>query len=164
MTRIDAREMAVRLCFGISDAEDPKEKLETFFDKEYYASLKEEDELYSSYPSAKQRYYISAVVEGCYEHKAELDDIITANAKGWKINRISSVAVSILRTALYEIIYMDDIPASVSINEAVELAKKYEEAQTVSFVNGVLGGYMRSNSEKEEEAPAKEVSDTASED
>ena len=64
-------------------------------------------------------------------------------AKGWKIERISKTALAVLRCALCEILYMEDIPDSAAINEAVELAKGYDEPDTVAFVNGVLGGFMR---------------------
>ena len=69
-------------------------------------------------------------------------------AKGWKLERISKTALAVLRCALCEILYMDDIPNAAAINEAVELAKGYDEPDTVAFVNGVLGGYMRSGTAK----------------
>ena len=73
----------------------------------------------------------------------ELDELIGRYARGWKSERISRTARAILRIALCEILYMDEIPAAVAINEAVELDKKYDEPETVAFVNGVLGGFMR---------------------
>lgn len=150
MTRTVAREIAVRLCFSTSDNLSTEEMLDAFLDKEYYKTLSEEDELYIAYPEKKQQDYIRSVVIGCCEHRDELDDIIQTYSQGWKITRISRIAMAILRTALYEIIYIDDIPAKVSINEAVELSKNYEEAETVSFINGILGSYMRSDMKSEE--------------
>ncbi len=149
MTRTVAREIAVRLCFSTSDNLSTEEMLDAFLDKEYYKTLSDEDELYIAYPEKKQQDYIRSVVIGCCEHRDELDDIIQTYSQGWKITRISRIAVAILRTALYEIIYVDDIPAKVSINEAVELSKKYEESETVSFINGILGSYMRSDIKSE---------------
>ena len=64
-------------------------------------------------------------------------------AKGWKLDRLSRTALAILRCAICEILYMEDIPNAAAINEAVELDKSYDEPDTVSFVNGVLGGFMR---------------------
>jgi len=88
--------------------------------------------------------YVEDIVEGFYNHKEDIDDIIRANSKSWKFDRISKVDLSILRLALYEILYRDDIPESVSINEAVELAKKYGGEKSGSFINGILGTFIRS--------------------
>jgi len=82
--------------------------------------------------------YIKTVFNGVYENVDELDGIISENAVGWKIERISKTALAILRLALFEMKYMDDIPVSVSINEAVEVAKKYATPEDASFINGIL--------------------------
>ena len=87
--------------------------------------------------------YIRSLTVMSREKAEELDDLIGRYAKGWKSERISRTARAILRIALCEILYMDDIPAAVAINEAVELDKNYDEPETVAFVNGVLGGFMR---------------------
>ena len=82
--------------------------------------------------------------KGVKEHSREIDDKISENLRqGWKISRISRVSLAILRLAIYEMLYIDDIPVSVSINEAVELAKKYTVEDDVSFINGVLGSVAR---------------------
>ena len=144
MTRSDAREMAVRLCFELSAAaKDPKEILDRIFDKEYYKTLGAEDELFSAYPNEAQKKYIETVIYGVGEHSAELDAYIEKYAKGWKFGRISRTALAIMKTAMFEILYMPDIPNKVSINEAVELAKAYEEPETIPFINGVLGSFVR---------------------
>ena len=83
--------------------------------------------------------YIEKAVAGTMENLAEIDEKIEANSKGWKKSRISSVCLSALRLAIYEILYMDDIPTSVSINEAVEIIKTYDDPKTASFANGILG-------------------------
>lgn len=88
--------------------------------------------------------YIEDIIEGCNRNMEKIDNIIRRNSKGWKFERISKVDLSILRLALYEIMYRDDIPESVSINEAVELAKKYGGEKTGSFINGILGSFIRS--------------------
>ncbi|HHU49071.1 MAG: transcription antitermination factor NusB [Caldicoprobacterales bacterium] len=88
--------------------------------------------------------YIEDIIEGCSRNMEKIDNIIRRNSKGWKFERISKVDLSILRLALYEILYRDDIPESVSINEAVELAKKYGGEKTGSFINGILGSFIRS--------------------
>lgn len=88
--------------------------------------------------------YIHDILEGCIRHRTEIDSIIKERSKGWRFDRLSKVDLSILRLALYEILYRDDIPESVSVNEGVELAKKYGNEKSGSFVNGVLGYYLRS--------------------
>jgi N utilization substance protein B len=144
MTRTAAREIAMRLCYGLSEnPKDPAELLGDMFDEEYYDSLKGEDEIFSSYPDELQLDYIMRIVKGIADHGAELDGYIEKYAVGWRFGRISRTAVAILKTAMFEIIYMPDVPDKAAINEAVELAKKYEEPMTVPFINGVLGSFSR---------------------
>ncbi|MEG2189609.1 MAG: transcription antitermination factor NusB, partial [Christensenella sp.] len=69
-------------------------------------------------------------------------------SKSWRIERIAKVDLAILRLAIYELLFIDDIPAKVTVNEAVELAKKYSDEKSYQFVNGLLGGYLRSGDEK----------------
>ena len=87
--------------------------------------------------------YVKTVFYGVYDRLSELDGVISENSVGWSIKRISKTALCILRLALYEINYMDDIPVSVSINEAVELAKKYATKDDASFVNGILSTVVK---------------------
>ncbi|HZK33846.1 MAG TPA: transcription antitermination factor NusB [Bacillota bacterium] len=89
-------------------------------------------------------FYIKEILDGCLLHQDELDKIIADRTRGWSLDRISKIDMSILRLALYEIIHRDDIPNSVSINEAVELAKIYGNEKAGSFINGILGTYLRS--------------------
>lgn len=87
--------------------------------------------------------YIKAVFYGVYDNLEEIDGIISKFSTGWKIERISKVALAILRLAIYEIKFLEDIPNSVSVNEAVELAKEYAQADDASYINGLLGAYLR---------------------
>ena len=82
-------------------------------------------------------------MKGVDEHAAELDGYIAKYAKGWSFSRIPLVASAIMRVAMYEILYMQDVPNSAAINEAVEIAKKYETPETVKFINGILGSFVR---------------------
>ena len=144
MTRTVAREIALQLGFSLVAAKEPaKAVLEDFFDGEHYATLAEESELFAEYPDEKQMDYIHRLVCLVEEHRASLDGIIEKYTRGWRTERISKTAAAILRCALCEILYMDDVPDSAAINEAVELAKGYEPAEVVSFINGVLGSFMR---------------------
>jgi len=144
MTRTAARELAVQLCYRLSvKGELSAQALDSFFDAEYYASLSGESESFSQTPDEKQMAYIRAVAQGVAAHQEELDNYVEKYAKGWKPGRISKTALAVLRVALYEIKYVEDVPPSAAINEAVELAKGYDEPETVAFINGVLGAFVR---------------------
>lgn len=82
--------------------------------------------------------YIKTVFFGVYENIDALDAVISENAVGWSISRISKTALAVMRLAIFEINYIPEIPVSVSINEAVELCKKYATKEDASFVNGIL--------------------------
>ena len=87
--------------------------------------------------------YIRAVAFGVAEHKEQLDDLIEKFSHGWKRNRISSVSLSAMEVAVYEMLYCEDIPAAVSINEALELVKTYDEENARAFVNGILNAVSK---------------------
>ena len=82
--------------------------------------------------------YIRVVLDGVREHRAELDALIDEHAKGWKRSRISRISLSTIYIAAYEMFYCDKIPTRVSLNEAIELTKAYDDEKAYSFVNGVL--------------------------
>ena len=82
--------------------------------------------------------YLKKVFFGVTENKTELDEEIAKTAKGWRLSRISKVVLNIMRISVYEMLYVNDVPFAVSINEAVELAKKYDDDKAPKFVNGVL--------------------------
>jgi N utilization substance protein B len=88
-----------------------------------------------------------SLAEGVEKHMGEIDEAISEHLHKWRKERLSRVALSIIRLSVYEILYSEDIPVSVSINEAVELAKKYGGDDDPSFVNGVLGGIARQEGE-----------------
>ena len=97
----------------------------------------------ASLPDDKQLEFIKNAVTLISEHRDELDNIIEKYSEGWKSSRISKTAMACMRCAICEILYMDDIPQKVSVNEAVEIAKKYDEAEVVSFINGILGSFLK---------------------
>ncbi len=99
--------------------------------------------------------YLRSVVHGVYEKAAELDALIEETAVGWKLQRISGVSLAIMRLAVYEMLYVDDVPFSVAINEAVELAKKYDHDKSPKFVNGILNAIAEKCGLKPKK-PAKE--------
>ena len=144
MIRNTAREIAIHLSYELSFTDRPTDALlDERLTAERFATLAEEDPLYSEAPDAKQAAYIRRLVGGVAEHGAELDGYIAKYAKGWKFDRIPLVASAIMRVAMFEILYMPDIPNGASINEAVEIAKKYETPETVKFINGILGSFVR---------------------
>ena len=144
MTRNIAREIAVHLAYELSFTDlAPEELVEQRLSKERFETLGGEDELYAEAPNASQREYIRAIVTGVAEHAPELDGYIAQYARGWRFERIPLVAGAIMRVAMYEVLYRPDIPNGAAVNEAVEIAKKYETPETVKFINGILGSFVR---------------------
>lgn len=144
MTRDTAREIAIGLAYELSFTDKPvNELLDSRLDKDTFQSLSGEDALYADPPNAKQKEYIRRVVEGVSAHSAELDADIERYSIGWKFSRIPLVASAIMRVAMYETLYMPDIPPAAAIHSAIEIAKKYETPETVRFINGILGSFAR---------------------
>lgn len=165
MTRTTAREIAIQLGFAASASNvEPTELFDSFFSQEHYSTLAKEDELFSEYPNKKQLEYIRNLTTLMTDNRFEIDSYIERYAKGWRLERISKTALAVLRCAICEILYIDDVPASSAINEAVELDKGYDEPDVVAFVNGVLGGFMRGEFDKtpsSESEPTLEIADNA---
>ena len=144
MTRTNAREIAVHLSYELGfGTESAQVLLDRELTRENFASLAEEEPLYEEFPSKKLLDYIRTLVLGVSEHGYELDLYIERYAIGWKFARLPRVSTAIMRVAMYEILYMDDIPNAAAINEAVEIAKGYEDPEMVSFINGILGSFVR---------------------
>lgn len=144
MTRNTAREIATHLAYELSFNDLTVEAfLDARLSEENFAQLAGEYEIYGGKPNDKQLQYIRRVVSGVAEHGAELDTYIEKYARGWRFERISLVASAIMRVAMYEILYMPDVPNGAAINEAVEIAKKYETPEVTRFMNGILGSFLR---------------------
>lgn len=155
MTRTNAREIAVHFAFELGfSTVSARELLDAYFNRETFALLGEEEPLYAEFPNEKQQKYITELVTGVSLHGAELDSYIEKYAIGWKFSRIDRVAAAIMRVAMYEMLYMPDIPNAAAINEAVEIAKGYEEPEVISFINGILGSFLRNEMPPEAAAPA----------
>ena len=149
MLRNTAREIAIHLSYELNFAtRDIPEMLDNRLSEESFAALAEECNLYEVLPGAKQMEYIRGLVTGVAMHQGELDGYIEKYAVGWKFSRIPMMAVAIMRIAMYEVMYRQDIPTGVAINEAVEIAKKYETEETVRFINGILGSFVREEVKK----------------
>ena len=145
MTRGNARELAVHLIYGrIFTGEEPEQVVSIRLEKEYYEKLKDENDVYSDRPSRAQLRYIDSVVSGVANREEDLNAQISKFSIGWDISRISKLARCILQLAIYEILYVDDVPTGVAVSEAVRIAKKYDGDDAGSFINGILGSFARS--------------------
>ena len=161
MTRSHARAIAVHMIFALSFGDfEAEELLAQQMNHERFEELAPDMPLYSQYPNEKQEKYIYALVRGVFGHGYELDDYIARYAKNWNFARIPRMAAAIMRTAMYEVLYMPEIPNAVAVNEAIEITKNYESPEVVSFVNGVLGTFVRTEfpetPSKPEKAPEAE--------
>lgn len=156
MTRSNARELAVHLIYSRSFTdEEPEAVMETRLDKEYYAALSDENEVYTERPSRKQLAYIDSVVVGTANRSQELDETIGKFSIGWDVSRISRLTRAILQLALFEIQFVEDVPVGVAVNEAVTLAKKYDGDDAGVFVNGILRSFLRAQEKPVQETPAE---------
>ena len=144
MTRGNARELAVHLIYGREfTGEEPEQVVSTRLDKEYYSKLSEENDVYSDRPSRQQLRYIDSVVSGVANRTEDLNGEIRKYSIGWDVSRISRLTRCVLQLAIYEILYVQDVPTGVAISEAVRIAKKYDGDDTGAFVNGILGSFAR---------------------
>ena len=131
MSRRELREQIFKFIFRVefNGIEEMDEQERLFFDDDELAA----DE--------KDIGYISQKSEKILEKLGEIDELINTRAKGWTTQRMGKVDLTILRLAVYEIVFDEDIPTGVAINEAVELAKKFGQEESSSFVNGVLAKF-----------------------
>ena len=144
MTRANARELAVHLIYSMNFTEqEPQEAVAARLEKEYYQKLAEENQVYSERPTSAQVMYIDNVVTGVANRADELNAYIQQYAIGWDVSRISKLARSIMQLAIFEILYLDDVPTGAAISEAVRIAKMYDGSETGAFVNGILGSFAR---------------------
>lgn len=144
MTRTTAREIAIHFSFELGFTNDSAQTLlDQMLNKEVFESIAQVEPLYAEFPGKEQEDYIRKVVSGVGIHGFELDSYIEKYAEGWRFNRIPRTAAAIMRVAMFEMMYMPEIPNKAAINEAVNIAKGYEEPEVVSFINGILGSFLR---------------------
>ena len=145
MTRANARELAVHLIYAREfTGDEPELLIATRLEKEYYGMLSAENPVYEERPSRAQRAYIDGVVLGVANRIEELNEIISRFSIDWDISRISRLARTIMQLAIFEILYLDDVPTGVAISEAVRIVKLYDGNDASGFVNGILGAFARS--------------------
>ncbi len=131
MSRHKAREVALKALFQIDVGRIPVERA-------IEAALAEEA------PAPEAGGFARGLVMGTAERLAEIDGVLRQFSVGWSVPRMANIDRNILRLAVYEILHVPEIPASVSVNEAVELAKQYGDENSRRFINGILGNVVRS--------------------
>jgi transcription antitermination protein NusB len=148
--RREARERAVQFLFqhDLNPPEDLDRALNEFWDTQRAAAIAEEkgpatwgQEVALPPPTAEEaetRLFADPLIRGVVEHRNAIDEKIKSHAKNWEFHRIAAVDRNIMRLALYEMLYREDIPPVVSINEAVDIAKKFSTQDSGKFVNGIL--------------------------
>jgi len=144
MTRANARELAIHLIYSISFTDDePQSVISNRLNKHYYSQLADENQVYTERPTRPQIAYLDTVVPGVVNRMDELNTQIQKYSIGWDINRISKLTRCILQLAMFETLYVEDVPTGVAISEAVRIAKLYDGDDTGAFVNGILGCFAR---------------------
>lgn len=127
---------------GMTRKEARAETFRLLFETEFHADSAPE-EIYALSKEARdieENKYIQTVYFGVREHLAEIDELISRHSNGWKTGRITPISRSAMRICVYEMKYMADIPNAVSLNEAIELVKTFDDPKMRAFVNGVLNG------------------------
>ena len=147
--RREARERAVQFLFqyDLNTPENMTEALDQFWNSQRSAAIQAEDKAtwgqQSELPpptadEAAVRLFADPLIRGTIENREKLDEQIKKYAKNWDLHRMAAVDRNILRLAIYEMLYRDDIPPVVSINEAVDIAKRFSTGDSGKFVNGIL--------------------------
>lgn len=138
MKRRKAREHALQILFQL---DVKKEKPSASILKHFWAEYQPDDEV---------KAFAEEIVKGTFKHLAKINELIEACAQNWSLDRMAVVDRNVLRMAIYEILYRMDIPTSVTINEAIEIAKKFGTDESGAFVNGILDRVARQTGKLEE--------------
>lgn len=132
MNRKKSRRVAMELCYSMEISKDePSLVLENFLEN------------YEEDKTILDKEYIIKILNAVNENKTSIDSKIEELLKGWKLSRISKVNLSILRLAISEMLYIDDVPKKVAINEALDVAKEYSDEKSVAFINGILDNIFK---------------------
>lgn len=149
MSRTTARAAAMQMIFEkISGGQGGEETLKMVYDELREDGLPGVEKIGRKEPDGEDRDYITAALEGVLDHRDEIASLIGKTAKGWSLERMSLVDLTILRLAVWEILYAQDVPGSVSIAEAMELTERFSDPEDKSFVNGILGTILREQEAK----------------
>ena len=144
MSRTTARSAAMQMIFEkVSGGQGGEETLKMVYDELRENGIPGEAKIGKKEPDEEDRTFITETMGGVLDHLEELDEIIGKTAKGWPVERMSLVDLTILRLAVWEILYNPDVPANVSVSEALELTERYSDPEDKPFVNGILGTVVR---------------------
>ena len=144
MSRTTARAAAMQMIFEkISGGQGGEDTLTMVYDELREDGLPGVERIGRKEPDREDREYITAALEGVLAHREEIDALIEKTAKGWTLERMSLVDLTVLRLAVWEILYAEDVPGSVSIAEAMELTERFSDPEDKAFVNGILGTILR---------------------
>ena len=144
MSRITARAAAMQLIYEkLSGGQGGEETLQMVYDELRCDGVPGVESVGKNEPHQEDRRYITRVLEGVLNHRYLLDEKIEKAAQGWALDRMSMVDLTIMRLAVWEMIFEKDIPGNVSIAEALELTERYSDPEDKKFVNGVLGTILR---------------------
>ena len=144
MARVTARAAVMQMIYEhLAGGEGGEETLQMVYDELRAEGVPGVEVIRDNEPGAADRAYITRVLDGVVNHLDELDSEIEAASRDWRVERMPKVDLTILRLATWEILHEEDVPGSVAINEAVELASRYSEPASGRFINGVLGTILR---------------------
>ena len=144
MSRKTARTAAMQMIFEkVSGGQGGEETLRMVYDELRETGVPGIREVEKTEPDDEDREYIMRAFEGVLEHRDEIDSLIAKTAKGWTLDRMALVDLTILRLAVWEMLYDPQVPGNVSIAEAMELTERYSDPDDKAFVNGILGTILR---------------------
>ena len=147
MSRTTARSAAMQMIFEkVSGGQGGEETLKMVYDELRENGIPGGRKIGDREPADEDRGYITEAFNGVLSHMEELDAVIEKTARGWSTERMSLVDLTVLRLAAWEILYKPDIPANVSVSEALELTERYSDPEDKPFVNGILGTIVREQS------------------
>ena len=150
MSRVTARTAAMQMVYEkLSGGQGGENTLQMVYDELRQDGVPGVDKVGKSEPNADDREYITRALEGVLQNRPVIDAKIADAARGWTIDRMSLVDLTIMRLAVWEMMYEPEVPGNVSIAEALDLTERYSDPEDKKFVNGVLGSVLR---QLEEEA------------
>lgn len=146
MSRVTARTAAMQMIFEkIAGGQGGEETLQMVYDELRIDGVSGAENVGAGEPNDADRAYITRAFEGVLSHMDEIDGKIQNASKGWTLERMSLVDLTVLRLATWEILYENDVPGSVAISEALEMTERYSDPGDKSFVNGILGTILRNH-------------------
>ncbi len=145
MSRITARAAAMQMIYEkLSGGQGGEETLQMVYDELRKDGVPGVESVGKKEPDQEDREYITRVLQGVLDKRHLLDQKIGEASRGWALDRMPMIDLTIMRLAVWEMMYEEDIPGSVSVAEALELTERYSDPEDKKFVNGVLGSILRS--------------------